>query len=56
MNRNSNSKPAVFGRRRFCKPTVFRIAADGRLTRIRKYDVETGNDWMIWCGMAPLEV
>ncbi|GGC26238.1 hypothetical protein GCM10011400_10860 [Paraburkholderia caffeinilytica] len=36
--------------------TVFRIAADGRLTRIRKYHVETGNDWMFWCGMVPLEV
>ncbi|SFU08648.1 hypothetical protein [Paraburkholderia aspalathi] len=56
MKRNSNGKPTAFRRRRFCKLTVFRIATDGRLTRIRKYDVETGNDWMFWCGMVPLEV
>jgi 6-phosphogluconolactonase len=34
--------------------TVFRRQADGRLTRVRQYDIETGSDWMFWCGMVAL--
>jgi 6-phosphogluconolactonase len=35
--------------------TVFRRQADGRLTRVRQYDIETGSDWMFWCGMVALD-
>lgn len=34
--------------------SVFAVAADGRLRFVRKYDVETGTDWMFWCGMVQL--
>jgi 6-phosphogluconolactonase (cycloisomerase 2 family) len=34
--------------------SVFRIADDGRLDFVRKYDVETGNQQMFWMGMVTL--
>jgi 6-phosphogluconolactonase (cycloisomerase 2 family) len=34
--------------------TVFRIAADGTLAFIRKYDVEVGTAHQFWSGMVPL--
>src|SRR5205085_6012556 len=34
--------------------SVFRIAEDGRLDFVRKYDVETGNHQMFWMGMVGL--
>jgi 6-phosphogluconolactonase len=34
--------------------SVFQIASEGRLRNVRKYDIETGPDWMFWCGMVPL--
>jgi hypothetical protein len=32
--------------------SVFRIGEDGKLTYIRKYDVEVGNAFMWWMGMV----
>jgi len=32
--------------------SLFRIADDGRLTFVRKYDVEVGSDSMFWMGMV----
>ena len=34
--------------------TVFRIAADGRLTFARSYDIDVGEKTMWWMGMVPL--
>ena len=34
--------------------SVFRIAADGRLSFVRKYDVEVGNRQQFWSGMVTL--
>jgi 6-phosphogluconolactonase (cycloisomerase 2 family) len=34
--------------------SVFRIADDGRLDFVRKYDVEVGNQQMFWMGMVTL--
>jgi 6-phosphogluconolactonase (cycloisomerase 2 family) len=34
--------------------SVFRIGADGKLTFVRKYDVDVGNKLMFWMGMVPL--
>ena len=34
--------------------SVFRIAADGRLSFVRKYDVEAGNRQQFWSGMVTL--
>ena len=34
--------------------SVFRIGEDGKLTFVRKYDVEVGNKTMFWMGMVPL--
>ena len=33
---------------------VFRIAADGKLTFVRKYDIDVGDKTMFWMGMVPL--
>jgi 6-phosphogluconolactonase (cycloisomerase 2 family) len=32
--------------------TVFAVDNDGKLTFKRKYGIETGKDWMFWCGMV----
>ena len=32
---------------------LFRIADDGKLDFVRKYDVEVGNRTMFWMGMVP---
>jgi 6-phosphogluconolactonase len=32
--------------------SVFSIGDDGRLTFVRKYDVDVGNDSLFWCGMV----
>jgi 6-phosphogluconolactonase (cycloisomerase 2 family) len=34
--------------------SVFRIGDDGRLTFVRKYDVDVGDKLMFWMGMVPL--
>lgn len=34
--------------------SVFRIGNDGRLTFVRKYDVDVGDKLMFWMGMVPL--
>ena len=34
--------------------SVFRIGEDGKLTFVRKYDVDVGNKTMFWMGMVPL--
>ena len=34
--------------------SVFRIADDGKLTFVRKYDVDVGDKIMFWMGMVPL--
>jgi 6-phosphogluconolactonase (cycloisomerase 2 family) len=34
--------------------TVFSVGDDGKLSFVRKYDVEVGADWMFWCGMVSL--
>ena len=34
--------------------SVFRIADDGKLTFVRKYDVDVGDKLMFWMGMVPL--
>jgi hypothetical protein len=34
--------------------TVFRIGDDGKLTFVRKYDVDVGDKTMFWMGMVPL--
>jgi 6-phosphogluconolactonase (cycloisomerase 2 family) len=34
--------------------SVFRIADDGKLTFVRKYDVDVGDKVMFWMGMVPL--
>jgi len=34
--------------------SVFRIGEDGRLTFVRKYDVDVGDKLMFWLGMVPL--
>lgn len=34
--------------------TVFSVGDDGKLSFVRKYDVEVGSDWMFWCGMVAL--
>jgi 6-phosphogluconolactonase (cycloisomerase 2 family) len=34
--------------------SVFRIASDGKLTFVRKYDVDVGDKLMWWMGMVPL--
>lgn len=34
--------------------SVFRVADDGKLTFVRKYDIDVGNKTMFWMGMVPL--
>jgi hypothetical protein len=34
--------------------TVFRIAADGKLTFVRKYDIDVGSKTQFWSGMVTL--
>ena len=34
--------------------SVFRIGDDGKLTFVRKYDVDVGDRIMFWMGMVPL--
>jgi len=34
--------------------SVFRVGDDGKLTFVRKYDVEVGDKTMFWMGMVPL--
>ena len=34
--------------------SVFRIADDGKLTFVRKYDIDVGDKIMFWMGMVPL--
>ncbi len=34
--------------------SVFRIGGDGKLTFVRKYDVDVGNKTMFWMGMVQL--
>jgi 6-phosphogluconolactonase len=34
--------------------SVFRIGDDGKLTFVRKYDIDVGNKTMFWMGMVPL--
>jgi 6-phosphogluconolactonase len=34
--------------------SVFRIGDDGKLTFVRKYDIEVGDKTMFWMGMVPL--
>ena len=34
--------------------SLFRIGNDGKLTFVRKYDVDVGNNTMFWMGMVPL--
>jgi hypothetical protein len=34
--------------------SVFRIGDDGKLTFVRKYDVDVGDKVMFWMGMVPL--
>jgi 6-phosphogluconolactonase len=34
--------------------SVFRIGDDGRLTFVRKYDIDVGDKLMFWMGMVPL--
>jgi 6-phosphogluconolactonase len=34
--------------------SVFRIGDDGKLTFVRKYDVDVGDKTMFWMGMVPL--
>jgi hypothetical protein len=33
--------------------SVFRVADDGKLTLVRKYDVDVGDKSMFWMGMVP---
>jgi 6-phosphogluconolactonase len=33
---------------------VFRMGDDGKLTFVRKYDVDVGDKTMFWMGMVPL--
>jgi 6-phosphogluconolactonase (cycloisomerase 2 family) len=34
--------------------SVFRMAEDGKLTFVRKYDIDVGDKTMFWMGMVPL--
>jgi hypothetical protein len=34
--------------------SVFRIGDDGKLTFVRKYDIEVGDKTMFWMGMVSL--
>lgn len=34
--------------------SVFRIGDDGKLTFVRKYDIDVGDQFMFWMGMVPL--
>jgi 6-phosphogluconolactonase len=34
--------------------SVFRMGDDGKLTFLRKYDVDVGDNIMFWIGMVPL--
>ena len=34
--------------------SVLRIGDDGKLTFVRKYDVDVGDKLMFWMGMVPL--
>lgn len=34
--------------------SVFRIGDDGKLTYVRKYDIDVGDKIMFWMGMVPL--
>jgi hypothetical protein len=34
--------------------SVFRIEGDGKLSYMRKYDVDVGNSFMWWMGLVPL--
>ena len=34
--------------------SVFRMGDDGKLTFVRKYDIDVGDKTMFWMGMVPL--
>ena len=34
--------------------SVFRMGDDGKLTLVRKYDIDVGSKNMFWMGMVPL--
>lgn len=34
--------------------SVLRIGDDGKLTFVRKYDIDVGDELMFWMGMVPL--
>ena len=34
--------------------SVFRVGQDGKLTFVRKYDIDTGNFSQWWSGMVPM--
>ena len=34
--------------------SVFRMDDDGKLTFVRKYDIDVGDKTMFWMGMVPL--
>jgi hypothetical protein len=34
--------------------SVFRVGDDGKLTFVRKYDIDVGDKTMFWMGMVPL--
>ena len=34
--------------------SVFRMGDDGKLTFVRKYDIDVGGKTMFWMGMVPL--
>ena len=34
--------------------SVFRMGDDGKLTLVRKYDIDVGSKTMFWMGMVPL--
>jgi len=34
--------------------SVFRMGDDGKLTLVRKYDIDVGDKTMFWTGMVPL--
>jgi 6-phosphogluconolactonase (cycloisomerase 2 family) len=52
---NQNAVTKADGTRVPASLAVFRIAADGKLTFVRKYDVETGNGrTLMWAGLVRL--
>jgi 6-phosphogluconolactonase len=34
--------------------TIFRIGDDGKLTFVRKYDIDVGDKTIFWMGIVPL--